>query len=66
MKSKTRTDISIYWNNKDNLNFVEVTPNKHNWLIVQKEKPLFFEFHAEDSDSKKDRGKIVIYINTNV
>ena len=68
VRSKTNTQISIFWNNKEDLNYIELTNNQHTRMNLEKKKHFYFSFFVRDSDSQKkaDRGKIMIYLKTSV
>lgn len=43
LKSAKRTTVNLYWNNKVDLDFIELTPGKANSLHVTPDKTLYFE-----------------------
>ena len=43
IKSQKKTQVNLFWNNKSNLDFIELTPGKQNTLHLKEDKPLFFE-----------------------
>lgn len=63
MKSSSKTDISIYWNNKSDLNYVEVTANKEMKMQLDSTKKFYFEFYV---GSKEKNGNIVVYFRTDI
>lgn len=64
VKSNISTTIHIYWNNKDTLDYMELTPSITTVTSVQKDKMMFLTFYAE-SENKKE-GKIIIHLKSDV
>lgn len=59
--------MTIFWNNKKELNYIELTPGEELNMSVQPKKNLYFNLFAKDVSSKNvnDRGKIIFYFKTN-
>ena len=67
IQSNKETKLNLFWNNISNLNYIELTPNKPSQMYLEKDKNFYFSFYAKDpEDSTKEKGKIVIYIKTNI
>ena len=73
VKSSQSSSLTIYWNNKEDLNFLELTPNEPNSMLLEIEKKFFFSFYVQDSFGSKnadkrndDRKDIKIYFKLNV
>jgi hypothetical protein len=50
VKSTGNTNINIYWNNKEDLNYVELTPNEPSSMILPTDRKFYFAFYARDAD----------------
>ena len=67
VQSAKVSKLNLFWNNISNLNYIELTPNKPSQMYLEQDKNFYFSFYAKDvEDSEKDKGKIVIYIKTNI
>jgi hypothetical protein len=73
VKSAKKTGLTIYWNNKEDLNFIELTPNEPSTMPLEVEKKFYFSFYAQDSQTSSnadvpndDRKDIKIYLRMNV
>lgn len=68
VKSSTTCKASIFWNNKEDLNFLELTPNEPSTMVIDKGKKLYFSAYVKDNEakSKKDRGEVSLYIKSSV
>ena len=68
VKSTDLGMISVFWNNKENLNYLELTPGEPTLMQVEENKNLYFSFFAQDADSvsESDRGDVEIYIKSSV
>lgn len=67
VKSSGSCKLDIFWNNKDDLNYVEITPNQPTTMSLDPTKNFYFSFYAKDvSEKLADRGIISINIKTNV
>ena len=42
VRSNIQTEIGIFWNNKKNLNYTELTPGLETTMTIEKDKPLYF------------------------
>jgi hypothetical protein len=58
VKVKHSSLIHIYWNNKNDLKFSELTPNIPAVTKVHKGKPLYFTFFASESKKLLKNGKV--------
>ena len=65
VKSDNNTKLNIFWNNKEDLNYIELTPNKETSMFLENNRNFYFSFFTKGLDGKK-KGKIIIYIRTNV
>ena len=50
VKSSGNTNINIYWNNKEDLNYVELTPNEPSSMILPMDRKFYFAFYARDAE----------------
>lgn len=50
VKSKKDTNIHIYWNNKPDLNYLELTPNEPSTMILNPNQKLYFAVYVKDSE----------------
>jgi hypothetical protein len=73
VKSSKSTNLTIYWNNKEDLNFIEMTPNEPTTMLLEIKKKFYFSFYVQDSPSSndadsrnEDRKDIRIYLKLNV
>lgn len=68
VKSSLSCFINVFWNNKEDLNFLELTPGEPTSMNLDKDRHLYFSSYAKDSDSKtaSDQGSIVFYIKSSV
>ena len=73
VKSSKTSNLTIYWNNKEDLNFIELTPNEPSVMMLETEKKFYFSFYAQDSLSSnnadklnEDRKDIKIYLKLNI
>lgn len=68
IKSSASCFISIFWNNKDDLNYLELTPGEPSSMFLDKNRKLYFSSFVKDVDSKtaNDRGNVVFYIKSSV
>lgn len=68
IKSMDIAMVSVFWNNKEDLNYLELTPGEPSLMQVEKDKKLYFSFFAQDIDSlaETERGDVEIYIKSNV
>ena len=57
IKSTTQAMVSVYWNNKEDLNFIELTPNEPTNMILDADRKFYFTFYAQDADSSDSSGK---------
>ena len=65
VKSDNDTKLNIFWNNKEDLNYIELTPNKETSMVLESNRNFYFSFFTKGLDGKK-KGKIIIYVRTNV
>lgn len=68
VKSMEIAMISIFWNNKEDLNYLELTPGEPSLMQLEKDKKLYFSFFAQDIDSvnETEKGDVEIYIKSSV
>ena len=73
VKASATTSINVYWNNKQDLNYVELTPNEPSSMIVGDGNKFYFAFYARDADgiikgdaASIDRKDIRVYLKINV
>lgn len=65
VKSSVASTLNIFWNNKEDLNYVELTPNLPISMALEQIRPFYFSFYAQDTmDKLTDRGIVSIYIKT--
>ena len=66
------TEITLYWNNKPDLNYIELTPNEPSQMKLDTNKKFYFTFYARDIDGGADensinlRRDIRVYIKTDI
>lgn len=58
--------VSLYWNNKEELNFLELTPNEPSTMQLARSKTLYFSLFAHELDSSSKRDSLFIYIQASV
>ena len=68
VKSAIDCVISVYWNNKTDLNYIELTPNEPSSMGLSGDRKLYFNTYVKDSNSKlsQDRGSVVFYFKASV
>lgn len=68
VKSSSTCNVNIFWNNKEDLNYLELTPNQPSTMFLDKGKKLYFSTFVKDTESKseKNRGNVAIYIKSSV
>ena len=72
VKASSKANINIYWNNKDDLNYLELTPNEPSTMTVNNTQKMYFAFYARDVNSNtssspsKERKEIRVYTKVNV
>jgi hypothetical protein len=55
--------INIFWNNKEDLNYLELTPNIPASMALESQRALYFSFYAKESTNKLQmKGLISIYV----
>lgn len=53
VKSDQNSLIHIYWNNKDDLDYIELTPNIASTINLLKRKKTYFSFYVDDTEKEK-------------
>jgi len=66
LKSSAPCTVDIFWNNRQELNYIELTPNHPMTMSLEKDRSFYFSLFARDVDAKKSRGNVVFFIKTNV
>lgn len=66
VKSSNACLINIYWNNKKELNYIELTPNIPSTMHLLKDKPLFFYFYAQEKPGTDMSDNIAIHWKSDV
>jgi hypothetical protein len=73
VKASSDTNVNIYWNNKEDLNYVELTPNEPSNMVLSTDRKFYFAFYARDaegtlkgSSGTVDRQDIRIYLKVDV
>ena len=73
VKSSADTNVNLYWNNKEDLDYIELTPNEPSTMLLGTDKKFYFGFYARDSEgkitgdsAKIDRKDIRVYLKVNV
>ena len=68
VKSSNSAIVSVYWNNKVDLNYLELTPNEPSTMTINGMKKLYMTAYVKDADSKNknDRGSVFFYFKTSV
>ena len=72
VQSMSDTELTLYWNNKEDMDYIELTPNEPNTMLLKKNKKFYFTFYARDIDggandsSMNLRRDVRIYIKTDV
>ena len=66
VKAANNSHLNVFWNNKDDLTYVELTPNQPTTLQLDPDRKLYFTFYAEDANDKisGENGDISIYIKS--
>ena len=62
VKSDYNSLVHVYWNNKDDLDYIELTANVPASINLLKRKKLYFSFYVEDTD--KEKKNISIHIKS--
>lgn len=63
VRSSQTNIVNIYWNNKTDLDFIELTPGTPNSINTSIAKKLYFSFYVGESDEVvKTDGKIRLYM----
>ena len=62
VKSNISTTVHIYWNNKDNLDYIELTPFIPIVTNIKKDKNMYFSFYVDSEDLKKE--KIILHLKS--
>ena len=67
VKSSVACNLNVFWNNKQDLNYIEITPNIPSSMTLEKSRSFYFSFYVQDTTNPtKDKGIISIYIKTDV
>lgn len=66
VKSSNSCNLSIFWNNKEDLNYIELTPNEPSTMMLDRSKSFYFAFYARDAEATSDRGIVSLYVKANV
>ena len=68
VKGANTSVMSIFWNNKDDLNYLELTPGEPSMMKLEKNRKFYFSFYAQEGDTEhsKDKGNVEIYIKSSV
>ena len=67
VKTSSDCNINIFWNNKEDLNYLELTPNHPSTMALDPTKSLYFSFYAKEAGNKMiSKGMISIYIKSTV
>ena len=73
VKASANTNINIYWNNKEDLNYVELTPNEPSSMLLTKDRKFYFAFYARDAEgtinksgASVEREDIRVYLKVDV
>lgn len=68
VKSADSAMLSVYWNNKDDLNYIELTPGEPSIMTLDSTKKLYFSFYSQEMNKKteSDLGNVEIFIKSSV
>lgn len=69
VKASANTNINVYWNNKEDLNYVELTPNEPSSMVLSMDRKFYFAFYARDvgeSAQSGERKDIRVYLKVDV
>ena len=68
IKSSSSCFVNVFWNNKDDLNYIELTAGEPSSMSLDQNRKLYFSSFVKDTESKtaKDRGNIIFYIKASV
>jgi hypothetical protein len=67
VKSSTTCPLTLFWNNNESLNYLEITPNVPSTMALESQRSLFFSFYVQDKDALNgDRGVVTLYVQTDV
>lgn len=57
VKASSDCVVSMYWNNKVDLNYIEITPNEPATMVLAKDKLLYFSFYASNENELTPQAK---------
>ena len=68
VKAASQTNLNLFWNNKEDLNYIELTANSPATMALDKEKNLYFSFYAHRSDDGIEwpNARVTFYLKTDV
>lgn len=50
VKDSNDTSVNIYWNSKENLNYVELTTNKPSSIMLSTDRKFYFAFYLHNAE----------------
>lgn len=62
--SSVTGQVSLYWNNKEDLNFVELTPNEPSSMQLVRDKKFYFTLFARELSKSEKKDSLLFYIQT--
>lgn len=63
VKAESDCVLNLFWNNKEDLNYIELTPNTPATMALEPQRSLYFSFYAKESSGRLQlRGLISIYL----
>jgi hypothetical protein len=68
VRSTADTSLNIFWNNKEELNYIELTSGVPVTMTIDVEKKLYFSFFARKSDDRPEwkNAKVTFYVKADV
>jgi hypothetical protein len=68
VKAASQTNLSLFWNNKEDLNYIELIPNVPTSMAIDKAKNLYFSFfaHRAEDGIEWPNARVTFYLKTDV
>ena len=68
LRSSNKCIVHIFWNNKEDLNYIELTPGIPSSMKLEADKSFYFSFYAQDNEQGKEsqRDQITVYFKTDI
>lgn len=68
IKASIASDFSLYWNNKDKFNYIEITPYEPTNVYLDSSKKFYFKFYVSDINDalNQEKGDVIIYFKSTI